>query len=265
MDRREADRSPLEPGPLARAAGPDWSLTLLPTVASTNEAALANPVPRRVIVADHQTAGRGRLDRTWVTPAGTALTFSAVVRPDLPGERWPLLPLAAGLAVADAVRRSGLEPVVKWPNDLLIGGRKTCGILVERAEQADGAGPVAVIGIGINVAMTEAELPLPTATSLAIEGATVDRVILLGQVLEALDQRLDALQAAPDDFVATYRDSCDTVGREVDVLMPDGSLLHGTAHDVDEHGRLVVRVDQDGGTEDVAVGAGDVVHVRPGQ
>jgi BirA family biotin operon repressor/biotin-[acetyl-CoA-carboxylase] ligase len=233
-------------------------VTLLPTAASSNALAAARPADRRVVVVDHQTAGRGRLDRTWVTPAGTALTFSAVVDPALPDPRWPLLPLAAGVAVAAAVRRAGVRAALKWPNDVLVEDRKLSGILVERVERP-GAAPLAVVGIGINTDLADRELPVPTATSLALVGATVDRTTLLGWVLAELDGVLGALPRDPDAFLDQYRERCSTLGRLVDVHLPDGSRLRGTAAAIDENGRLVV---DPGGGRPVAVGSGDVVHVR---
>jgi BirA family biotin operon repressor/biotin-[acetyl-CoA-carboxylase] ligase len=258
MAAAESPRSPLEPEVLARAAGARWSVTLLPTAASSNALAATRPADRRVVVVDHQTAGRGRLDRSWVTPAGTALTFSAVVDPQLPDQRWPLLPLAAGVATAAAVRRAGVEVALKWPNDVLVDNRKLCGILVERVERPDRK-PLAVIGIGINTDLEESELPVPTATSLALLGAPTDRAALLGWVLTELDGVLDALPADPDAFLDTYRERCDTLDRAVEVQLPDGSTLRGTASGIDDVGRLLVEP-SDG--PPVAVGSGDVVHVR---
>jgi BirA family biotin operon repressor/biotin-[acetyl-CoA-carboxylase] ligase len=254
----DSARSPLELAALARAAGPTWSVTLMPSAGSSNALASARPADRRVVVVDHQTAGRGRLDRAWVTPAGTALTFSAVVDPGLPDPRWPLLPLAAGLAVATAVRRAGVQATLKWPNDVLVGERKLCGILVERVERPAGR-PLAVIGIGINTDLAPAELPVPTATSLAILGATVARATLLGWVLAALDAVLGDLRAGPARFLDSYREASATLDRTVEVQLPDGARLRGLATSVDETGRLVVSP-ADGPV--VAVGAGDVVHLR---
>jgi BirA family biotin operon repressor/biotin-[acetyl-CoA-carboxylase] ligase len=193
-----------------------------------------------------------------VTPAGTALTFSAVVDPELPDQRWPLLPLAAGVAVAGAVRRAGVQAVLKWPNDVQAEDRKLCGILVERVERP-GTRPLAVIGIGINTDLAEHELPVPTATSLALLGAPVDRTVLLGWVLAELEEVLAALPGAPAAFLDSYRAQCDTLGRPVEVQLPDGTRLRGTATGVDETGRLVVEPPD---AAPVAVGSGDVVHVR---
>lgn len=248
---------PLDPDAVAEAVGSAWSVRLLPTASSTNAVAAEDPEPGLLVVADHQTAGRGRLDRQWETPPGTAVTFSAVVDPRLADEDWPLLPLATALAVADGVRRSaGLDPRVKWPNDLLLDDGKVAGILLERVQSRSGTSrPLAVIGVGINVAMTREQLPVPTATSLAIAGASVDRTTVLGEVARALARVLDELAADPQAVLGRYRAACSTIGRQVEVHLPDGSLLSGHADDVDGRGRLVV--------EGRAVGAGDVVHVRP--
>jgi BirA family biotin operon repressor/biotin-[acetyl-CoA-carboxylase] ligase len=258
MTSIEPARSPLEASALATAAGRAWSVSLLGSAASTNAVAAESPVAGSIVVADHQTAGRGRLDREWVTPAGSALTFSAVVEPGVADRHWPLLPLLAGVAVASGVRRAtGTDVALKWPNDVLLNERKFCGILVERV--AGPAGPLAVIGIGINVDLTEAELPVPTATSLAIEGVTVTRGELFGAVLASLTLLLDAFASSPQSVLAAYRPLCTTIGRTVDVHLPDGSVLTGEARRIDDQGRLVVH----GPAGEQPVGAGDVVHVRP--
>ncbi len=236
-----------------------WSVILLPTADSTNAVAASGPdgagaVADSIVVADHQTAGRGRLDRTWETPPGSALTFSVVVDPGLADHDWPLLPLAVALAVADGVGRAAdLGVQVKWPNDLLIGEDKFCGILLERVQGASGR-PLAIIGIGINVGLAVEDLPVPTATSLAIAGSTVDRTEVFAAVVPALATILDALRTDPAAVLERYRSECDTIGREVTVSLPDGEQLTGAATGLDRSGRLLVG--------DRAVGAGDVVHVR---
>jgi BirA family biotin operon repressor/biotin-[acetyl-CoA-carboxylase] ligase len=249
--------SSLEPAAVSAAAGEGWTVRLLPSAGSTNAVAAEQPVARTLVVADHQTAGRGRLDREWETPPGTALTFSAVVDPRLPDAHWPLLPLATAVAVAEGVRRStGLEPALKWPNDLLLDDLKVAGILLERVpDPADPDRPLAVIGIGINVALAAEDLPVPTATSLAIAGSAVDRAAVFAAVLPALTEVLAALRADPAAVLERYRDACDTLGRDVVVALPDGGTLTGTATGLDHNGRLLVG--------EQAVGAGDVVHVRP--
>lgn len=254
MPTPESPRSPLEIDALSAAAGSGWAVTLLPTAASTNAVAAQDPRPDSIVVADHQTAGRGRLDRSWETPAGAALTFTAVVDPELADHDWPLLPLAVALAVADGIRTATELPVaVKWPNDLLLGEGKVAGILLERVADAAGR-PLALIGIGINVGLTEAELPVPTATSLVIAGSSVERTALFAEVVPALATILDALRAEPSAVLERYRSECDTLGREVTVQLPDGESFTGRATSLDRTGRLVV--------DDRAIGAGDVVHVR---
>jgi BirA family biotin operon repressor/biotin-[acetyl-CoA-carboxylase] ligase len=251
-------RAPLDLGRLQEAAGPHWQVQLHTAAESTNALAAAAPEHGLVVVADHQTAGRGRLGREWVTPAGAALTFSAVVDPTVDDEWWPLVPLVAGYAVARRVRGS-----VKWPNDVLLGGRKLCGILVERVHLRAQTGdrPLAVVGIGINVDQGADELPVDTATSLRLAAGPVDRTELFGQVLGDLRTWLGVLTGGPHTFVTSYQGVCDTLGRDVRVDLPDGSVLEGRATGVDDHGRL--EVEAAGGV--VAVAAGDVVHVRPAE
>lgn len=251
------------------AAGPRWEVVLLAESPSTNAEAArrarAGAGEGLVVVADHQTAGRGRLDRTWVTPPRSALTFSVVLAPDVRAGSWPWLPLLTGVAVVEGVRRAlGTPCTLKWPNDVLLDGLKVAGILVERLET--GHGPVAVVGVGLNVSQTPEELPVETATSLAAAagtaGAEPDRAVLLGHVLGALGDGYDAWRSAggnPAASRSTYLDLCSTVGSQVRVQLPAGGTLEGTATGVDPEGRLEV-VDTAGGRS--VVGAGDVVHVR---
>jgi BirA family biotin operon repressor/biotin-[acetyl-CoA-carboxylase] ligase len=260
-------RAPLDLDRLRSAAGPRWQVQLHVAAESTNALAAAAPERGLVVVADHQTAGRGRLGRAWVTPAGAALTFSAVVDPVVDDQWWPLVPLVAGYAVARTV-----GGVLKWPNDVLLGGRKVCGILVERVHmRASGTDlPLAVVGIGINVDQTEEELPVPTATSLRLEAGPTDRCELFGRLLRELRGQLGRLAVSPQAWVGSYRTLCTTLEHEVRVELPDGSVLEGRATDIDEQGRLVVSPAASGPVgpgvvAGVAVAAGDVVHVRPAQ
>ncbi len=234
------------------------------TIAVVADRARAGEAPGLLVVADHQTAGRGRLDRTWVTPAGVALTFSLLVAPEeVPVARWPWLPLLAGVAVARAVRRvAGVEATLKWPNDVLSGDLKLTGILVERVEGPRHAS--AVVGIGINVLQRRDDLPVDTATSVAIEaGRPVNRVALLAEVVDQLARLYDAWVAASGDarvsgLLDAYTGLCATIGRQVRVHLPRDEELRGVADHVDDDGRLVVV----GPSGPVALGAGDVVHVR---
>ena len=209
-----------------------------------------------VIVAENQTAGRGRLDRTWEVPPRAALTFSMLVRPKVPPEVWPWLPLLTGYAVHAALvdRVPGLG--LKWPNDVLAADRKLAGILVERIETS--TGPAAVLGVGINISQEQSELPVPEATSLSLEvEGEPDRTEVLDTVIGSIDALLPLL-ADPGSLRRAYSGECVTLGRTVRVDLPGGEVVEGTAIDIDEIGRLVVQTPAGA----VPIGAGDVVHVR---
>lgn len=265
-------RPPLDPAALSAALtrpGSLWrEVEVLASCPSTNaelaRRARAGEPAGLVLVADHQSAGRGRLDRVWVTPPGSALTFSVLLAPDeVSVARWPWLPLLAGIAVAEGVRRvAEVDCSLKWPNDVLVGDRKLAGILVERVERPSGA--VAVVGVGLNVTMSEEELPVPAATSLLLEGAaTTDRTVVLREVLRSLEALFRQWQAERGDatrgLVDSYVRRCGTLGREVRVELPDGDSVVGVATGIDTDGRLEVRTPE--GAKRV-LGAGDVVHVR---
>lgn len=249
------------------ALTPDLTLELLPETPSTNqvaaERARAGAPDGLLVVADHQTAGRGRLDRTWETPAGAAITFSLVLRPTVPASSWPWLPLLTGHTVAKALAAFGYETRLKWPNDVLIEGRKVAGILVERVDTD--SGPAAIVGVGINVSTPAEELPVPTATSLAVAHPDLTPTregVLLG-VVAAVREGYDAWQVggaeAASRLASSYVAHCATVGQDVRVDLPGGTAIAGRAVDVDLDGRLVVETPA--GVE--KVGAGDVVHVVP--
>lgn len=211
-----------------------------------------------VVVAEHQTAGRGRLERTWESPDRAALTFSVLLRPTVSADRWPWLPLLTGYAVGWALRETGAPACLKWPNDVTVQEAKVAGILLERVETPEG--PAAVLGIGINVSTTREELPVPTATSLALEGVQADRTELLNRILGVLAEQYDAWQASGgESLAAAYQEVCATIGSDVRVQLPSGGTLTGRAEGVDDDGRLLV----ESASGIVAVGAGDVVHVRP--
>src|SRR5205085_2011813 len=188
---------------LRRALEPDgYRVEVLDSTTSTNEVvaarARADEPHGLVVVAEEQTSGRGRLDRTWLSPPRAGLTFSVLVRPDLPLERLGWVPLLAGLGVAQAIRRQcEVDAQLKWPNDVLIDGRKVCGLL------AEAVGGAVVLGIGLNVSTRADELPVAEATSLAMEGAAMtDRVVLLRAILRGL--------SFTDADRPAYRDACST-------------------------------------------------------
>jgi BirA family transcriptional regulator, biotin operon repressor / biotin---[acetyl-CoA-carboxylase] ligase len=196
------------------------------TVTSTQEVARGLPIGS-VVVAEHQTAGRGRLDRRWEAPPGTALLASFVLSPH------PLLSLAAGVAVAEACAPHAR---LKWPNDLLLDGKKAGGILVEMTSTR------AVVGVGINLGWAP-----PGA-------ARVDqpRDALLEKLRPLLEEWSSATPAA---VVARWRDLSDTIGRRVRVELA-GRVIEGLAQDIAEDGSLIV--------DGESISAGDVIHLRAG-
>lgn len=216
-----------------------------------------------VVVADHQTAGRGRLGRRWEAPPGTCLLVSVLLRPVLDAASLHLCTVVVALATADACERvAGVVPALKWPNDLLVGGRKLAGVLGEADPHAPGGPPgstAVVVGVGCNV-----DWPGPEGaggTSLAAEaGRPVDRTALLDALLEALGPRERALgsEGGRRALAQELRRRCATLGTEVRVDLAEGPVV-GTAVDLTDAGRLVVEA---GGARRV-VAAGDVVHLRP--
>ena len=247
--------------------GPDRPLRrvdLVETTGSTNADLLARhtsgeDVGGAVLVAEYQTAGRGRHGRAWTAPARSQIAFSlGVDATALPPAGWGWLPLLTGVAVVDAVRATtGLQPGLKWPNDILLGEGKLGGILAEMA------GTLIVVGVGLNVTLTADEAPDPRATSLLMLGSTMlDRSALLGSVLASLAARIDDWRRAggpTSTLVADYRSRSITLGSTVRALLPGDREIVGTAIDLDEFGQLHI----DTGAQTVAVSAGDITHLRP--
>ncbi|MCP1502445.1 BirA family biotin operon repressor/biotin-[acetyl-CoA-carboxylase] ligase [Curtobacterium herbarum] len=254
----------------ARAAveGAGATMTVLPTTGSTN-AELLRDAPDRasgsVVVTLEQTAGRGRLDRSWVAPAGQTLAASVLVRADLDPRDRGWLPLVAGAAVRDAVvgalDAAHDRVLVKWPNDVLVDGRKVSGVLCQVA--ADGS---VVVGVGVNLTIPATDLPTPTATSLLVAGATGPATALADTVLTGfwtgLQEAVAGLVAggaAADAVRSHVRAVCGTVGQRVRLELPDGSTVEADATGVDDDGRITIR-DRTGASRGVAVG--DVTHLR---
>ena len=255
---------PADGYPLAAAVSP--RLHLIETVGSTNAKLLRDAVDDpdghphlSAVVTRDQTDGRGRLDRSWVTPPGSALAVSVLLRVGaVPAERRGWIPLIAGEAMREAVAAQlpGKDVRLKWPNDVLVGGLKISGIL---AEVLPADPQSVVVGAGVNTAMTAAQLPVPTATSFAALGETAEEDRLLAQYLLGLRDGIASL--ALGDVAAVRQritDACATIGSPVEVSLPDGSVLAGRAVGLDDDGRL--QVESDGLTRVVTVG--DVVHVR---
>lgn len=243
------------------------SLEVVASTGSTNADLLARGGPEgQVLVAEEQTAGRGRLGRSWVSVPGASLTFSVLLRPaTVPAARRGWLPLLTGVAVASAVRSAaGVPATLKWPNDVLAGERKLAGILAEQSPD----GSAVVIGVGLNVATPQDALPVSPAglpaTSLLAEGAHAGREALLTEILARLDRWYRAFRSEPDaarsGLQAQYLSLCGTLGRAVRVELPGGRMLAGTATGVDADGRLLVT--GPGGAPPSRVSAGDIVHLR---
>ena len=229
------------------------------TIDSTNtwvmEQARSGAAEGLVAVAEEQTAGRGRLGRTWVSPPGGSLLMSLLLRPaGLPADRLHLATAAVAMSGADAVALiAEVQPSLKWPNDLLIGNRKLAGVLTE----VEGVPPAVVVGIGINCTWPD-ELPAEIADVAIAANHAAGRPVHTEDVLDVLLETLAArLDAGWDDIAREYKARCETVGRDVRVEMADGAFT-GMATGIDDDGALLVT--NDAGTTRVI--AGDVIHVR---
>jgi BirA family transcriptional regulator, biotin operon repressor / biotin---[acetyl-CoA-carboxylase] ligase len=277
MDR-ESLRPPLDAAALRSelvGTGLGWRhLDVVEQTGSTNadllaRAAAGTDIAGTVLIAEHQTAGRGRHGRGWSASPRAQITMSVAVSVvDVPATGWGWLPLATGVAVVDAVtpllQGTGMELGLKWPNDVLAGPTdskgKLAGILAEVAR------PVVVIGLGLNVTQAPEEVDGPGATSLLDLGvAAPDRDQLVRGVLRELGGRIVAWQAARGadwQLAADYRARSLTIGARVRAELPGGKEIVGTASAVDDHGRLCLETKGAAGNETVVVSAGDVVHLR---
>jgi BirA family biotin operon repressor/biotin-[acetyl-CoA-carboxylase] ligase len=254
-------RRPLNATFLRSALGPPWRhLEVVEETGSTNadliaRAAAGEDIDGVVLIAEHQTAGRGRSGRTWSAAPRAQLTLSVgVAAADVPAPVWGWLPLAAGLAVVDTVETVGVQAALKWPNDVLAGDGKLAGILSEVA------GQTIVVGIGLNVTLRADEVGEPLVTSLADLGVTdPDRTALATELLRRLGERVTGWRTGDQRLMAEYRSRCTTIGSSVRAVLPGGREVVGTAISVDNQGRLRI----DAQPDVVAVTAGDVVHLRP--
>ena len=245
----------------------NWSINCLLETGSTNadlaKLAAAGAPEGTVIIAEHQVSGRGRFARKWQETPGAGVAMSVLLRPTRSPDAWGWLPLIAGLAIYDALNLFGVAATLKWPNDILIESGtapgKLCGILASL--EITESGPACVLGMGINIAHTREELPVNTATSLELQGITVDKTVLVAQVLKSLAQWYSRWTAG-DDLRGVYRERCGTIGRQVKVQLDaeqaQGETTEGTAIGVDEEGSLLIFVDGNV----VPISAGDAIHLR---
>ena len=233
--------------------GQYWRVSVVELTASTQSDLVAlvragNARAGDVIAAEYQSAGRGRLSRSFEAPKSGALLFSFYIQPQRQRDHWGWIPLVAGVSVAQALSKFSAQ--VKWPNDILIRDKKVAGLI------AEAIGDGVVIGIGINVGMQMAELPVPTATSLLIEGAhDLTRNQLLGDLLKILERNFTAWDQGGDEIGAVYADLSATIGREVRVENPDGQNEIGLAVSISPSGELVL-------ANGVHVQAADIIHLR---
>jgi BirA family biotin operon repressor/biotin-[acetyl-CoA-carboxylase] ligase len=257
--------TPLELRPLIATRDLGQVLHCFDEVTSTNDVArtLAEEEAGHgeVVIAERQTAGRGRRGRGWVSPPGRNLYLSAVLRPDLPPQRAPEITLVASVALCDAVRQAGVEAGIKWPNDLLASGRKLAGVLTELAAEPDRVDWV-VLGIGVNLNARPEDFPpelRAEATSVAIErGQPAPRALFAAALLKALEDWLDRHAGGGFGPVReAWRERSVTLGREVRISA-DGRDIAGVAEDIDETGALLVRA----GKRLERVLSGDVVLAR---
>lgn len=225
------------------------SLLWFPSIDSTNTRAkelAAQGAPHgTVLIADHQTGGRGRLGRSFHSPGGVGIYLSLILRPNCVPSELMHLTCAAAVAACDAVEAAcGIRPGIKWTNDLVWGKRKLAGILTELGLSPDGTVNYAVIGIGINCCQKESDFP-PEIREMAgslhsVTGKEIDRAKVAAALLDALYQMDQCLLTDRNSIMDRYRTNCITLGQEVSVVKADGSACHGTALDLDNEGGLLV-------------------------
>ncbi|MFS0715947.1 biotin--[acetyl-CoA-carboxylase] ligase [Arthrobacter sp. 1P04PC] len=231
-----------------------------------------------VMTAEHQSAARGRLDRHWEAPARSSISVSIVLRPvnadgrPLPTDSYSWLSLLGALALREALlETAGIPAELKWPNDVLVRGKKIAGILAQLGPMGDGTVPPVILGTGLNVTLTDAELPVPTATSVLLENPrTVDRTELLKSYLSRFCTLYRGFCNADGDPSAGLAGGpalhkrvehvLTTLGKQVRAQLPGDHEIIGHASRLDEYGSLLV-VDEHG--REHVVTAGDVVHLRP--
>ena len=219
-----------------------WSVSVMEETSSTQFELANNFVPGKVLVAEYQSAGRGRLDRKFEVPPRKGLTFSFAINAE---KDFGWIPLITGLAVSKAINNYVGENIVeiKWPNDLLVNGKKLAGILSEKIRTG------AVVGVGINIFQEQNELPIENALSLSMV-AKVDRSELLIVILNELGNALSNIE----NFKIEYREKCATIGKTVQVTLPNGEIIEDVAVGISDTGSLLLN------SREISVG--DIVHLR---
>ena len=219
-----------------------WSVSVTEETQSTQLDLKSNFESGTVLVAEYQSAGRGRLDRKFEVPYRKGLTFSFCISTE---DNFGWIPLITGLAVAKGINKYlGSELVeIKWPNDLLINGKKLAGILSEKVNNG------AVVGVGINIYQSQSELPIKDAISLSMV-SKIDRTDLLIDILNELGPALENIESQKN----LYRQACKTVGTRVRATLPNGEVIEDEALGISNDGELLLK------TREISVG--DIVHLR---
>jgi BirA family biotin operon repressor/biotin-[acetyl-CoA-carboxylase] ligase len=252
----DAPRAPLDRKRISDEISQYWRVSVVDITGSTQDDLMQlvssnQALAKSVIASEYQSAGRGRLDRTFDAASMSALTFSVYIEPKVDKAEWSFLTLLAALSVREALASLDHSPhvAVKWPNDLMIGEKKCAGIIAQATAKG------VIIGIGINVGMNESELPVPTATSLAIENFQVlDRNIILGAILNHFEVNLQIWELGKS-FIAEYKEASSTIGADVEVLLPAGVSIKSKAIGVSDTGELILESGE-------VVTVGDVIHLR---
>ena len=255
----------LEVGPLLATRELGNTLHHYESLASTNakafELAQEGGTHGEVIVTEHQTAGKGRRGRSWVSPAGKSLAMSVILRPEIAPSRAPELTLLAAVALTETLRDSGVEASIKWPNDVQIGGKKVAGILTELSADVERVHFV-VLGIGVNLNTEQSDFPpelAEIATSVSLNRTSpVHRALFTAALLGKLEQWLDTwTEEGFEPVRKAWKAMASTLGQDV-LVRADNRELRGIAEDIDPTGALLLRV----GDKLERVLSGDVEQVR---
>lgn len=250
---KELLRAALDQAEINRLVTPYWRVSVV-ELTSTTQGDLAHRVSQGdanigdVIATEFQSSGRGRLDRSFEAAPGTALLFSFYIQPRRIKDDWGWIPLIAGYSVAKTLH--AYNATIKWPNDILIKGKKVAGLIAEIV------GEGVVVGIGVNVGMEQEQLPVTSATSLLLEGAVdLTRNQLLCEILEEFEQHFLQWDEGIEEVIPLYKHLCATLGKEVRIEYPGGKTHVAIAEDISDIGALVL----DDGTH---VQSADVIHLR---
>jgi BirA family biotin operon repressor/biotin-[acetyl-CoA-carboxylase] ligase len=233
-------------------ATPYWRVSVIEETSSTQSLIREkSPTPGDVIATEYQSAGRGRLDRSFEAKKSTALLFSFYIEPKISLDKYGFIPLIAGIATARSIQdlTNIKDFKCKWPNDILFDHLKVAGLLTEVC--GDGI----IVGIGINVSSDLADLPVPTATSIKLAtGAIIDRNLLLATILNTFLTLISRFEEGAE-LTPEYLELCATIGKSVVAKLPGGVDIQGVATSIDASGALILASGQ-------LITVGDLIHLR---